>query len=134
MYVVAKHTFAGFQDKRHTFPSRIVNPERRSSEGRTGRVGRYRLVIKVSGLSVGSNILSQERIFRFHGRDASKHFHLNERMDEIMLSADQIIRQTFSSRMSSASNDTGRSIVRILSTCIRSVFPYDKPPNEVSLR
>lgn len=53
-----ERTFAGFEDKRHTLPPRVVDPECCRGERRADRIMRDRLIVEIARLPVRGDILA----------------------------------------------------------------------------
>jgi hypothetical protein len=116
-----KQTFPSLEDKWNAFPSGVVDPQCRRCEGRAERVGRNSVVIEIPRLAVRGDILAKKGIVSFDRRDTAEDFDLDARRNMLVSSATGLKRhQTFSSRISSAAKETGRSIVKILKTCSKS--------------
>lgn len=67
-----RQTFAGLENEGNTFPSRVVNPERGSSKRGANRVARNSVIVKVAGLPVGGNVLTEKDIVSFDGWNSTK--------------------------------------------------------------
>ena len=70
-------TFSSLEDEGHTFPTGIVDPERRRSEGRTRGVRWHGVVIEVARFPVRGHILAEERVLFGNRRDCAENFDLN---------------------------------------------------------
>lgn len=117
--------FTGFENEGHTLPTGVVNPECGSRKGGAHRVGGNGVVVEIARLAVGGDILTKKCIRAFNGRDATQNLDLNTENRSLGTSrADD--KQTFSSRISSAEKETGRSIAMILNTCRRSTEPFQQ--------
>ena len=73
-------TLASLQYERNAIPAGVVNPEGRSGIRRADRVVRDRVVIEVTRLAVGSDVLSQQRVAALDGRDTAQDLDLCRRM------------------------------------------------------
>ena len=70
-------TFASLENEGNTFPPRIVNPERGSSVGWANRVWWDSVIVQVTGLAVGRNILAKESIAPLDGWDSAENLDLD---------------------------------------------------------
>ena len=73
-------TFACLEDEGHALPPGVVDPQGRRGERGAHRVVRHGVIIKVAGLAVGSDVLSQQRVAALDGRDTAQDLDLCRRM------------------------------------------------------
>lgn len=74
------------------------------------------VIIAITRLPIGRNVLTKKGIFSLDRRDGTEDLNLNS-THHYRRNVDWAIQSpTFSSRISSAAKETGRSIVRILKT------------------
>lgn len=76
-----------------------------------------RVVVEIAGFAVRGDVLTEQRVATLDRRNGAENFHLAEM--NIAAGRDKV-HCTFSSRISSAAKETGRSIVKMLSTWRRS--------------
>jgi hypothetical protein len=62
-------TFSGLQDERDTFPSGVVDPESCGSECWANRVTRDSVIVEVTWLAVGRDILTEQSIVPLNWRN-----------------------------------------------------------------
>lgn len=112
-------TLSGLHDERHTLPSGVVDEENGLGEGGAVRSLGDGVVLEVSGLAVSGGVLSEKGVLLIDGGNATENLDLNEkkmgRKEDVSASQGKRrigTRRTFSSRMSSAEKETGRSMVR----------------------
>lgn len=102
-----------------------MDPQRGRCEGRAERIGRNGIVIEIPRLAVRGDILAKKGIRSFDGRDRTEDFDLDVHRSTLVSGTTGVKwHQTFSSRISSAEKETGRSIVKILKTCSRSTIHF----------
>lgn len=70
-------TFACFQDEGNAFPSRVIDPESESRKRRANGAFRNSIVIQITWLAVGRNVLAEENVLPLDGWDGAENFYLN---------------------------------------------------------
>ena len=73
---MAGHTFAGLENEWDAFPPGVVNPERGGGKSGADRVRRDGVVVEVTWLAIGRDILAKERIVPLDWGDRAKDLHL----------------------------------------------------------
>jgi len=99
-------TLSGLHDERDALPSRVVDPQGHGGVGGADRVFGHSVVIVVARLVAVGRVLAEQDILLLDRRDTSQHLDLG--MSNDVEEGGQV--RTFSSRTSSAENETGRSI------------------------
>jgi hypothetical protein len=70
-------TFPSFKDEGDALPTRIVDPQCRRSESRTGGIWRDSVVIEVAWFSVGAYVLAEKYILLRDRLNCTEDLHLN---------------------------------------------------------
>jgi hypothetical protein len=70
-------TFPGFKDEGDAIPTRIVDPQSRRSESRTGGIWRDSVVIEVARFSVGTHVLAEKHVLLRDRLNCTEDLHLN---------------------------------------------------------
>jgi hypothetical protein len=70
-------TFPGFKYEGHALPTRIVDPQRRRSEGGARGIGWDSVVIEVAWFPVGSHVLAEECVLFRDRWNCTENLHLN---------------------------------------------------------
>jgi len=102
-------TFSCFEDEWHSVPSLVFDEDGECGEGSASRTGRDRLIFQIPRLIAGADILSNNDILTLNRGNRPQHTDLHQ--------YSHLVLSTFSSRMSSAPNDKGRSMATRVRTC-----------------
>ena len=76
MKLIKKRTFARFEDERHAFPSRVVDPQRGGGKRRADGVRWDRVIVEIAGLAVCCDILTKQRVLTFNGWNRAENLDL----------------------------------------------------------
>jgi hypothetical protein len=114
------NTFSSFQDKRNSIPSFVLDVSDHGAESRAARILWYCIILLVCWLAAVQrfSILTNDDIFWLYYRNASEDSHLLS--SQIFFITTKSGNCTFSSRISSAEKEIGRSIASRVSTWSRS--------------